>query len=168
MRAFLLSDFNSPNENVTALTILLEGDAIDYYHSLTKQVQDDWYKLMRVLGQRYDCVSHELEYLSRMLTLKENNVPGRANYVREFRTCVIKSKVSVGKPQMGYLANSRFIKGLSNPAEHREYIVEVRSRWRSVTPFYFNSLLQTIAEAYMVAGYQLREVQNASSQLFWK
>ena len=64
--------------------------------------------------------------------------------------------------QMGYLVNSRFVEGLSNDAVRRQYIVEVRSRWRSNRPFGFDTLVETIAEAYIAAGYQLKEVQNAS------
>ena len=84
MRAFVLSDINSANDQVTVLPFLLAGDAINYYHSLRKQVQDNWYELMRVLGQNFDCISHEQGYLSRMLTLKENEVPGHAAYLPEF------------------------------------------------------------------------------------
>ena len=62
---------------------------------------------------------------------------------------------------MGYLVNSRFVEGLSNDAVRRQYIVEVRSEWRSGRPFGFDTLVETIAEAYMAAGYQLEEVQNA-------
>ena len=69
MRAFILSDINSPLDQVTPLPLLLEGDAIDYYHGLTKQVQNDWFELMHVLGQQFDCISHEPLYPSRMLTL---------------------------------------------------------------------------------------------------
>ena len=64
--------------------------------------------------------------------------------------------------QMGYLVNSRFVEGLSNEAVRRRYIVEVRSKWRSGRPFGFDTLVETIAEAYMAAGYQLKEVHNAS------
>ena len=71
MRAFILSDINSPNDLDTALPFLLEGDAIDYYHSFMKQVQDDWYELMRVLGERFDRISHKPGSLLQMLTLKE-------------------------------------------------------------------------------------------------
>ena len=56
MGAFVLSDINSANDQGTVLPFPLEDDAIDYYHSLTKQVQNNWYKLMRVLGQRFDCI----------------------------------------------------------------------------------------------------------------
>ena len=63
---------------------------------------------------------------------------------------------------MGYLVNSRFVEGLSNDAIHRQSIVEVRSGWRSGKPFGFVALVETIAEAYIAAGYQLEEVQNAS------
>ena len=83
MRAFVLS-VNSANDQVTVLPFLLEDDAIDHYHGLMKQVQDNWYELMRVLGQHFDCISHEQGYLPRMLTLKENEVPGHADYVCEF------------------------------------------------------------------------------------
>ena len=85
MRAFVLSDINSANDQVTVLPFLLEDDAIDHYHSLTRQVQDNLYELMRVLGQRFDCISHEPGYLSRMLALKENEVPGHADYVPEIQ-----------------------------------------------------------------------------------
>ena len=62
MRMFILSDINPPNDQGTALPFLLEGDAMDYYHSLTKQVQEDWYELMGVLGQCFDCISHDPVY----------------------------------------------------------------------------------------------------------
>ena len=63
---------------------------------------------------------------------------------------------------MGYLVNSRFVEGLWNDAVRQQYIVEVRSKWRSGRPFGFDTLVETIAKAYMAAGYQLEEVQNAS------
>ena len=94
--------------------------------------------------------------------MKESEFPRHADYVREFRTFVIKSKVNTSDLQMGYLVNSRFVEGLSNDAVRRQYIVEVRSRWRSNRPFGFDTLVETIAEAYIAAGYQLEEVQNAS------
>ena len=144
------------------MSFLLDGDAAEYYHSLTKVVQDDWFELMRVLGQRFDCICHEPVYLSRMLSLKESEFPRHADYVREFRTCVIKSKVNTSELQMGFLVSSRFVQGLSNDAVRRQCIVEVRSRWRSNNPFGFDTLVETIAEAYIAAGYQLEEVQNAS------
>ena len=97
-----------------------------------------------------------------MLSLKESEFPRHADYVREFRTCVIKSKVNTSDLQMGYLVNSRFVEGLSNDVVRRQYIVEVRSRWRSGRPIGFDALVETIAEAYIAAGYQLEEVQNAS------
>ena len=152
MRAFALSDITSTVDQVTTIPFLLEGDAVEYYHSLTKVVQDDSFELMRMLGQRFDCISHEAVYLSRMLTLKES----------EFRTCVIKSKVNTSDLQMGYLVNSRFVEGLSNDAVRRQYIIEVRSKWRSGRPFGFDTLVETIAEAYMAVGYQLEEVGNTS------
>ena len=163
LRAFILSDITSPVDQMTTISFLLEGDAAEYYHSLTKAVQNDWFELMRVLGQRFDCISHEPVYLSRMLSLKESEFPRHADYVRELRTCVIKSKVNTSDLQMGYLVNSRFVEGLSNDAVRRQYIVEVRSRWRSNRPFGFDTLVETIAEAYIAAGYQLEEVQNAST-----
>ena len=162
LRAFTLLDITSPVHQVTTISFLLDGDAAEYYHSLTKAVQDDWFELMRVLGQHFDCISHDPVYLSRMLSLKESEFPRYADYVREFRTCVIKSKVNTSDLQMGYLVNSRFVEGLSNDAVRRQYIVEVRSRWRSNRPFGFDTLVETIAEAYIAAGYQLEEVQNAS------
>ena len=162
LRAFILSDITSPVDQVTTISFLLEGDAAEYYHSLTKAVQDDWVDLMRVLGQRFDCISHEPVYLSRKLSLKESEFPRHADYAREFRTCVIKSKVDTSDLEMGYLVKSRFVEGLSNDAVRRQYIVEVRSSWRSGTPFVVDTLVKTIAEAYIAAGYQLKEVQNAS------
>ena len=161
-RAFALSDITSTVDQVTTIPFLLEGDAVEYYHSLTKVVQDDWFELMRVLGQRFHCISHEPVYLSRMLTSKESEFPRHADYINEFRTCVIKSKVNTSDLQMGYLVNSRFAEGLSNDAVRRQYIVEVRSRWRSDGPFGLDTLVETLAEAYMAAGYLLEEVQNAS------
>ena len=62
--AFIYSDIDSPNDQVTALPFLLEDDTINYYHILTKQLQEDRYELMRVLGRRVDCISHEPLYLS--------------------------------------------------------------------------------------------------------
>ena len=162
LRAFTLSNITSPVDQVATISFLLEVDAAEYYHSLTKAVQDDWFELMRVLGQRFDCISQEPVYLSRMLSLKEGEFPQHADYVREFRTCVIKSKVNTSDLQMGYLVNSRFVEGLSKDAVRRQYIVEVRSRWRSGRRFGFDTLGETIAEAYIAAGYQLEEVQNAS------
>ena len=162
LRAFVVSYINLPLDQVTDLPFLLEGDTIDYFHSLTIQVQDDWFEVMRVLGQRFDCVSHEPVYLSRMLTLRESEFPRHAYYVKEFRTCVMESKVNTSALQMGYLVNSRFVVGLSYDAVRRQYIAESRSKWRSGRPFGFNSLVETIAEAYMAAGYQLQEVQHAS------
>ena len=162
LRAFTLSDITSPVDQAATMSFLLDGDAAGYYHSLTKAVQDDWFELMRVLGQRFDCISHEPVYLSRMLSLKESEFPRHADYVREFRTCVIKSKVNTNELQMGYLVNSRFVEGLSNDAVRRQYIVEVRWRWRSNNPFGFDTLVETIAEAYIATGYQLEEVQDAS------
>ena len=97
-----------------------------------------------------------------MLSLKESEFPRHADYVREFHTCVIKSKVNTGDLQMGYLVNSLFVEGFSNDAVRRQYIVEVHSRWRSNRPFGFDTLVETIVEAYIAAGYQLEEVQNAS------
>ena len=148
LRAFILSDITSAVDQVTTISFLLQGDAAEYYHSLTKAVQDDWFEVMRVLRQRLDCISHEPVYLSRMLSLKEIQFPRHADYVREFRTCIIKSKVNTSDLQMGYLVNSRFVEGLSNDAVRRQYIVEVRSRWRSNRPFGFDTLVETIAEAY--------------------
>ena len=84
MRALVLSDINYPNDQDTALPFLLDGDAIDYYHSLTKQVQDDWDGLMQVLGQCFHSISHEPVYVSRMLPLKESEFPRHADDVREF------------------------------------------------------------------------------------
>ena len=106
LRAFTLSDITSPVDQVTIMIFLLGGDAAEYYHSLTKAVQDDRFELMRVLGQRFNCISHEPVYLSRMLSLKESEFPRHADYVREFRTCVVKCKVNTSDLQMGYLVNS--------------------------------------------------------------
>ena len=162
MQAFALLDITSTVDQVTTLRFHLEGDAVEYYHSLTKVVQDDALELKRVLGQRFDCTSHEPVYLSRMLTLRESEFPGHADYVKEFQTCVIRSKGNTSDLQMGYLVNSQFVEVLSNDAVRRQYIVEVRSKWRSGRPFGFDTLVETIAEAYMAAGYQLEEVQNLS------
>ena len=95
-----------------------------------------------------------------MLALKENEVPQHADYLPEFWTFVIKLKVTVGDLQMGYLMNSQSLEGLSNDAVRRQYIVEVRFEWRSGTPFGFDRLVKTIAQAYRVAGYRLKEAQN--------
>ena len=57
MRAFILSDIKSPLDQVTALPLLLETDSSNYYDRLMKQVQDDWFELMCVLGQQLDCTS---------------------------------------------------------------------------------------------------------------
>ena len=54
MRAFALSDITSPHDQVTTIPFLLEGDAVECYHRLTKLVQDDWSELISVLGQRFD------------------------------------------------------------------------------------------------------------------
>ena len=48
MRAFILSDIKSPNDQVTTLP--------HYYHSLMKHVQGDEDESMRVLGERFDCI----------------------------------------------------------------------------------------------------------------
>ena len=64
LRAFILSDITSPVDQVRTISFLPEGDAAEYYHSLTKAVQDDWFELMRVFGQSFDCISHEPVYLS--------------------------------------------------------------------------------------------------------
>ena len=75
MRAFSLSDITSPLGQVNTIRFLLKGDTVQYYHSLTKEVQEDWFELMRVLGQRFDCISEQPVYLSRMLTLRESEFP---------------------------------------------------------------------------------------------
>ena len=106
LRAFTLSDITSTVDQVTTIPFLLEGDAADYYHSWTKVVQDDWFELIRVLGQHFDCISNEPLYLSRMLSLKESEFPRHADCVKEFHTCVIKWKVYTSDLQMGYLVNS--------------------------------------------------------------
>ena len=105
-----------------------------------------------MLGQRFDC----------MLTLRESDFPRHADYVKEFRTCVIKSKVDTSDLQNGYLVNSRFVEGLSNDAVRQQYIVEPRWKWRFGRPFGFDTLVDTITEVYMVAGYHLEDVQKAS------
>ena len=99
-----------------------------------------------------------------MMTLRESEFPQHADYLKQFWTCVIKSKVNTSDLQMGYLVNSRFVEGLSNDDVRRQYIVEVRSKWRSGRPLGFDTLVETIAEAYMAAGDQLEEVQNAPRQ----
>ena len=75
MRALALSDITSPLDQVTTIPSLLEGNAVEYYHSFTKKVQDDWFELMRVVGQRFDCISHEPVYLSRRSTMQESEFP---------------------------------------------------------------------------------------------
>ena len=75
MRDFALSEISSPVDQVTTIPFLLEGDAVEYYHSLTKVVQDDWYEVMGVVGQRFDCIFHEPVYLSTTLTLREDEFP---------------------------------------------------------------------------------------------
>ena len=119
LRALALSEITSPLDQVTTIQFLLEDDAVEYYHSLTKQVQDEWFQLMRVLGQRFNCISHDPVYLSRMLTL-ESEFPRHADHVKELRTCVIKSKVNTSELQIGCVANPRFVEGLSNYAAHRQ------------------------------------------------
>ena len=161
MRAFALSDITSAVNQVTTIPFLLAGDAVQYHHSLTKVVQDDWFELMRALGQRFDCTSHEPVYLWRSFTLRESELPRHADYVKEFRTCVIKSKANTSDLQMGCHVNSRCVEQLLNDAVRRQYNVEVRSKWRSGRLFGFDTLVETIAEAYMAAGYQLEEIQNA-------
>ena len=84
MQAFALSDIISPLDQVTTIPFILEGDAVEYCHILTKQVQDDSFQLMRVLGQRFDCTSNEPVYLARMLTLRESEFPRHVDYVKEF------------------------------------------------------------------------------------
>ena len=76
-----MSDITSPVDQAATMSFLLGGDAAEYYHSLTKVVQDDWFELIGVLGQRFDCISHEPVYLSRMLSLKESEFPRHADYV---------------------------------------------------------------------------------------
>ena len=117
---------------------------------------------MRLLEQRFDSMSHEPVYMSGMLTLRESEFPRHADYIKKFGTCIIKLKVNISDLQLGYLVHSRCIEGLSNDAVLRQYIVEVRSKWRSGTPFELDTLVETIAEAYMAAGTQLEEVRNAS------
>ena len=39
---------------------------------------------------------------------------------------------------------------------------QVRLNWRSGRPFGFDTVVETISEAYMATGYQLEEVQNVS------
>ena len=55
-------------------------------------------------------------YLSGIVTLRESVFPQHADYVREFRTCVIKSKDNTSDFQMGYLVNSQFVEGLAKDA----------------------------------------------------
>ena len=162
MRAFALSVITSPVDQVTTIPLVPECNVVEDYHSLTKVVQDDWFELMRVMGQCFDCIFHEPVYLSRMLTLRESEFPRHADYVKEFRTCVIKSKVKPSDLHIGYLFNFQFVEGLSNDAVRQQYIVEVCSKWLSGRPFGFDTLVGTIAETHMAAGYQLEKVQNAS------
>ena len=96
----MLSDIAHLNEKATALPYPLECDATDYYHRLTRDVQEDGDQLMRVLAQCFNCISNELSYLSGMLMLKKSDFVRHADYVPEFRTCVIQSKVNVGNLQI--------------------------------------------------------------------
>ena len=114
MRAFGLPDITSPLIQVTTIRFLLEGDAVEYFHSLIKQVQDDWFELMRVL---------EPVYRSRMSALRESEFPQHADHVKGFLTCVMKSKVNTSDLQMHYLVNSCFVEGLLTDAVCRQYIV---------------------------------------------
>ena len=117
---------------------------------------------MRVLGQRFDFICNEPVYLSRMLSLKESEflnirtTSGNSAFGLSSRrlTAVTSRWVTSFMP--------RFVEGLSNDVVRRQYIVEVCSKWRSGRPFGFDTLVETIAEAYIAAGYQLEEVQNAS------
>ena len=59
------------------------------------------------------------------------------------------------------LVNSQFVEGLSDDSIRRQYIVEGRSKWSSGRPYGFNGWTESIAEAYIAAGYQLQEVQHA-------
>ena len=142
MRGFILSDINSPPDEVSVLSFLLEGNAINYYHSLTKQVRADWFEHMPVLGQRFHRTYHELVYLSRMVTLRESRFAPHADYVKEFWTCVIESRVNNSYIQMGYLVNSPFVDGLLNDALRRQYIVEVRLKRRSRTLLCLDMLVE--------------------------
>ena len=110
MRGFVLSDINQPLDKFTTTPFLLEGNVIKYSHSLTKQVQDD---------QRFDCRAQVQLHLLRMWTLRECEFPQHAEYVKEFRTCVIKWKVNTSNLQMGYLVSSRFVEGLFNDVVRR-------------------------------------------------
>ena len=76
---------------------------------------------------------------------------------------MIKSKVNTSDLQTGYLVNSRFVEGLSNDAVRRQSINAVCSKWRSGRPFGFDTLVETIAQAYIAAGYQLEDVEVAST-----
>ena len=127
MRGFALSDITLPVDQVTTIPFLLEGDTVEYYHSLTNVVQDDWFQLMRVLGQCFDYISHEPVYLSRMFTLRQSEFPRHAEYLKEFHTCVMKSKVNTSDLQMGYLVSSQFVAGLSNDAVCRQNIFDLCS-----------------------------------------
>ena len=131
MRVFISSDINSRHNQVTALPFLLDGDTIDYYQGLMKQVPNDWFGLMLVLGQCFDCMSHEPVYLSD--TEGKGTFPRHTDYLQEFRTCVIRSRVNSSDLQIDYVVNSRIFEGLSNDAVLRKHIVGVRSQWRSGT-----------------------------------
>ena len=60
----VLSDITNPHEKVGVLPFFLESNAIDYYHSPTKSIQDDWDQLMKVLAQLFNCISHEPVYFA--------------------------------------------------------------------------------------------------------
>ena len=78
------------------------------------------------------------------MMLKESEFPQHADYVRQFRTCVINAKVKVSDLKMGYLVNSRFIERLSNDAVRRQYNAEVCSKLRSGTPLTLERLREAL------------------------
>ena len=90
-----------------------------------------------MLGLRFDCISHEPVYLSRIIILREREFPRHADYVKEFETCVIKSKVNTSDLQMGYRVNSQFVEGLLNKEVRQQYIIEVYSKMAFRDPIWF-------------------------------
>ena len=125
MRAFALSDITSPLHQVTTIPFLLEGDAVEYYPSLTKQVHYGWFELMCVLGQRFDCISHQPVDLSRMLTLRESDFPRHAGYMEGFKFASSSRRSIPVTSRWLTSLTLNFLEGLSNDAVRRQYIVEV-------------------------------------------
>ena len=91
------------------MPFLLNGNAIDFYHSLTEPPPHDCIELNKVMSRCFDGVSSEPIYLSRALSLHESMFAKHTDYIQEFRTSVIKLKVNLHNHQMGHLVASRFV-----------------------------------------------------------